>query len=230
MALYAISDLHLSFSVNKPMNVFGEIWENYENILRDNWQKKIKQNDLIVIPGDISWATYVSDTALDFDYINRLNGQKIILKGNHDYWWATLNKLKVFLEEKKFSTISFLHNNHFEYGGYAICGTRGWVYPKNPEDEKLSNREIERLKLSLESAGDREQKKLVFLHYPPCDDRLRIWEKYTEIFHQYHVEKVFYGHLHAEAQNYAFEGVYDGVEYKLVSCDYLQFDPYKIMD
>ncbi len=228
MALYAISDLHLSFGVNKPMNVFGEIWENYENILRDNWQKKIKQNDLIVIPGDISWATYVSDTALDFDYINRLNGQKIILKGNHDYWWTTLNKLKVFLEEQNFSTISFLHNNHFEYGGYAICGTRGWVYPKSAEDEKLSNREIERLKLSLESAG--EQKKIVFLHYPPCDDRLRIWERYNEIFHQYHVEKVFYGHLHAKAQNYAFEGKVDGVEYKLVSCDYLQFDPYKILD
>ena len=125
MSLFAIDDLHLSLSVNKPMDIFGDRWSNHVEKLTKNWNETVSEDDVVVIPGDISWAINFDEAKADFDYINKLNGTKIISKGNHDYWWSTLSKLNAFLAENNFDTIKFLHNNHYSYENYGICGTRG---------------------------------------------------------------------------------------------------------
>lgn len=232
MALYTIADLHLPLGIDKPMDIFGKAWENYVERLADNWQSKVCDGDTIVLAGDFSWATYLEQSVKDFDYLYRLNGKKILLKGNHDYWWTTMNKLREFCGAHNFSDIDFLQNNSFMYNDIAICGTRGWMHPAwdnfSSDDRKIYNREVQRLELSLQSAKDFREI-YVFMHYPPMSTALERNEV-TEMMKKYGVTKCFYGHLHASAHKNAVEGVVDGIEYKLVSGDYVEFNPVKLCD
>lgn len=222
MAIYAISDLHLGLSTDKPMDIFGPRWENYLEILKENWQSTIQPEDLVLLPGDLSWATYVDHGEEDFRFLHELNGIKLVSKGNHDYWWETLSKLNSFLDKNAFSSIQFLHNTMYRYGDIAICGAKG--YPdngKSEEDLKLYNRELARLQLSLEAAKKTDAKVIyVMLHYPPT-----LESDFAKMLENYGVSLCIYGHLHGPAHRLALEGRYHGVEYQLVSADYLHFRP-----
>lgn len=228
MSLYAIADLHLSFAVNKPMNIFSG-WEDYVERLTENWQNTVKCEDTVVIPGDISWGMNFSEVKADFDYINRLNGRKIIIKGNHDYWWNTMSKMNRFLEENGFNTISILNNNHYAYGEYGICGTRGWVKDtEEPADAKVLAREAQRLETSIKSALADDKKPLVFLHYPPVYNNEYNYDIIDVLF-KYDIKQCWYGHLHGRAHRFAVCGEYDGINYQLVAGDFVQFCPKFIM-
>lgn len=225
MALFAISDLHLSLGTDKPMDVFGDCWKNYEQKLKDNWENNVTDDDYIILNGDNSWATYIQNAEEDFAFIHSLPGKKILCKGNHDYWWTTMNKQKVFCAEKGYDSIDFLHNNYFLYKNVAICGTRGWQITINDEeDQKIYTRELGRLEASIKmSLKDNPQDVVVALHYPPDDN-------FKEIIKKYDINKCVYGHLHAYAHKNAINGTIDGVDYRLVSCDFLNFMPLKIID
>ncbi len=222
MAIYSISDLHLGISADKPMDIFGPRWENYLELLKDNWQKTVEPDDLVLIPGDISWAMYIKEAEEDFRFLNDLNGIKLISKGNHDYWWETLNKLQQYVKDKGFSTIQFMHNTVYQHGSIAICAAKG--YPDNgktEEDHKLYNREVMRLKLSLDMAKKTDASVIfVMLHYPPT-----LSSDFAKLMEEYGVSRCLYGHLHGASHKMALEGRYNGVEYTLVSADYLQFQP-----
>ena len=227
MALYAIGDLHLCLGAPKPMDVFGGAWVGYMDKLND-YMSVIKPEDTTVLLGDLSWALSLDEAKDDFGWIDRIPGRKIILKGNHDYWWSTATKFYNFCSEHGFSDQFILNNNHFEYDGWAICGTRGWFYEEDrsgEHDEKVFKRELLRLEASLQSAGDLP--KMVFLHYPPlykgysCDEIITL-------LHKYDVRRCYYGHLHGGSHNLAIEGLWDGVEYRLVSADRLNFRPFGI--
>lgn len=227
MGLYAISDLHLSLSSDKPMDVFGEQWYNHDERIKENWIKKITDKDTILIAGDISWSMKIEDGKADLQWIHRLPGRKIISKGNHDYWWGSISKLNSLYED-----ISFVQNNFFTYENYAICGTRGWTIPGekySDHDMKIYNREQIRLKISLDKAVEAGYNKIiVMIHYPPVNDKFENSD-FTNIFEQYGVEKVVYGHLHGPSLKHVFEGKQNGIEYIMTSCDYINFDPIKIM-
>lgn len=224
MSLYVIGDLHLSFGADKPMDVFRG-WEDYVGRLTQNWQNKITPDDTVVVAGDISWGMTLEEAAEDFRYLDGLNGKKIVLKGNHDYWFSTKTKVERFLEENGFSTISVLFNNAYRYGDYAICGTRGWMIDSgSPADSKVMQREAGRLRLSLEAGKQLGGEPLVFLHYPPvtfasCSEEL------VAVLREYGAKRCYYGHLHGQACEYAVNGIRNGIEYRLVSGDYIQFDP-----
>ncbi len=226
MALFAISDLHLSFGTDKPMNIFGSKWENYTNRLAENWQSKIKKDDTVIIPGDISWAMYLEDADKDFGFINSLNGTKIILKGNHDYWWTTVSKMEKFLDDKGFNTIKILNNTAYCYRNIALCGTRGWNFVtenSKENDKKIFERERIRLVLSLESAQALNPEKIVVaMHYPPVSENER---DFFDILKEYKVDRCIYGHLHGPSHQNAIEGEVDGVKINLVAGDYINFDP-----
>ena len=228
MALYAIGDLHLCLGAEKPMDIFGGAWVGYMDKLRDGLAK-VKPEDTVVLLGDLSWALDLDNAAADFAWINEIPGRKIILKGNHDYWWSTAAKFYKFCEANGFSNMEILNNNHFEYEGWAICGTRGWFFEEErsgEHDEKVFKRELLRLEASLKSAGDLP--KMVFLHYPPRYKGYTC-EPILELLKQYEVRKCFYGHLHSASHALAVEGLWDGVEYRLVSADRLDFKPYPVI-
>lgn len=229
--IFAISDLHLSLSSDKPMDVFGGDWHDYVRRIEDNWQSIVGINDTVVIAGDISWAMKLEDALEDFSFIDRLNGRKIISKGNHDYFWNTAAKMKAFFEKNSFSSIEILHNNSLCVEGLHICGSKGY---NNDDDDtaqhnkKLIDRERARLKISLDSACQNgAESAVVFLHYPPIGKTFEVTE-ITSLMTEYGVKKCFYGHLHGRAINNAFEGEKDGIEYKLISADCLKFKPIKI--
>lgn len=225
MSLYAIADTHLSFGTDKPMDSF-EGWQDYTSRLEKNWNKLVEEDDDVVIAGDISWAMDFSQLKADFDFLESLNGNKIILKGNHDYWWNTMAKLNKFLADNNYKTIRFLFNNSFELGNASICGTRGWMMGcENEEDIKILNREVGRLRRSLESAGCPEK---LFLHYPPVSDISRC-DEIINVLKEFGIKKCYYGHLHGDAAKYAVSGVVDGIDYKLISCDKLKFTPCLIL-
>ena len=230
MSLYAIGDLHFSTAVNKPMNIFGDNWENHEKKIIDSWNSKVNKNDTVLIVGDTSWGINMDEATFDLDIIHNLPGKKIYVKGNHDYWWTTVAKLNKLYED-----MSFLQNNFYSYNEYAICGTRGWICPNDvkftEDDEKIYKREAHRLKLSLDAAKKAGfEKIIVIMHYPPTNDKLEP-SLFTDIYEEYKVEKVIYGHLHGkESFKMGLEGIREGVEYKLVSCDYVDFNLVKIMD
>ncbi len=223
MALFSISDLHLSFGADKPMDVFGKKWENYEEKLKNNWNNLVSKDDVVIVNGDNSWSTYLEDTFEDFDFINKLNGTKIILKGNHDYWWTTMSKHRKWCEQNGFDTLNFLHNNYYMYNDTAICGTRGWQLTSRDEDDvKVHNRELERLKISLDLASKENPGNIIVaLHYPPDEDFCRLIEGYN-------VNMCLFGHLHSAGFKDYRDYEENGIAYKLVSCDYLEFIPYKI--
>ena len=222
MSLFAIADTHLSFGTDKPMDSFPG-WNDYVDRIEKNWNKIVTDDDTVVIAGDISWAMNFDELKADFDFIERLNGKKIILKGNHDYWWNTSKKMNDFIESQRYKTISILFNNSYDVDGVSVCGSRGWLFDVDDEhDEKVLNREVGRLRLSLESAVNDE--KIVFLHYPPvttdtkCDEILNLLKEYG-------IKKCYYGHLHGIAAKKAIDDVVDGIEFRLISCDRLGFVP-----
>lgn len=229
MALYAIGDLHLALGKDKPMDIFGENWTNHAEKLRNGFEK-LSDDDICVICGDLSWGMNLQDAREDFLFIESLPGRKIILKGNHDYWWSTASKAKAFFDENNIKTIDILHNNCFEYSEYAICGTRGWFFEEEngaEHDRKIMLREIMRLEASLKAAGDR--KKLVFLHYPP------IYLKYEcpeilELLKRHGVRLCCYGHIHGKGCRAAFNSWRDGTEFRLVSADHVNFCPVKLLN
>ncbi len=228
MALYAIGDLHLSFGVDKPMDVFGGAWTGYVEKLKESFGV-ISHEDTVVLLGDLSWGLDLQQAREDFAWMNEIPGRKILLKGNHDYWWNTVAKFTKFCQENSFSDLNILNNNHYEYGDFALCGTRGWFYTEDrstPQDEKVFRRELCRLEASLKSAG--EKQKLVFLHYPPKYKGYEC-EEILELLRRYDVKRCFYGHLHGQSHGLAMEGVWDGIEYRLVSADYLNFKPYMVL-
>ena len=225
MALYAMGDLHLCLGAPKPMDVFGGAWLGYMDKLKQGLSV-ITAKDTLVLMGDLSWALDLNSAVADFAWINEIPGRKIILKGNHDYWWSTQAKFTKFCLENGFSDLNLLNNNCYFYDDWAICGTRGWFFEEErsgDHDEKVFRRELIRLEASLKAAGDRE--KMVFLHYPPrykgytCREILDLLESYG-------VRQCFYGHLHGASHKLAMEGTWDGVEYRLLSADYLNFQPY----
>ncbi len=230
MIIYTISDLHLPLGIDKPMDIFGRRWENYVEKTEYNWKNTVKEDDLVILGGDFSWATYLEESEKDFEFLNDLPGQKILLKGNHDYWWTTHSKLKKFMEEKKFSTVSFLHNNSYLAGNIGICGTRGWSLDSitSAEDKKIYERELLRLKLSIDDAkGKGAERIFVFTHFPPVTEQLKS-TAFHRILAEEKVERCVYGHLHGISHKNAFEGIIDGVEYTLASGDYTGFELIKL--
>lgn len=228
MSLYAIADLHLSLSSGKPMNIFPG-WDNHVERLEKNWQATVSPDDTVVVPGDISWAINFDEAKADFDFINRLNGHKVIMKGNHDYWWNSMAKMNRFLEENGFDTITIVHNNYYPYGEYGICGTRGWIKDtEEPADAKVLAREAGRLETSIKAALADGKKPIVFLHYPPifANDYNR---EILDVLFQYDIKTCYYGHLHGNAHRYAVCGEVDGINYQLIAGDFVQFCPKFIM-
>ena len=233
MSIYVIGDMHLSFSTDKPMDIFGNNWENHAEKIKNNWINCVKEDDYVILPGDFSWATYLEDTVEDFKFLNDLPGKKILLKGNHDYWWTTLSQMNKFIVLNEFKNISFLYNNSYLIENKVIVGTRGWVTNnRNQENMKILKRELNRLKLSLEDGikkyGD-DKEIYAFIHYPPFykeDVEERI--DFIKLLKKYNVKKCFYGHLHGVSIKDAVEGEYEGIEFKLVSADGLNFELHKI--
>lgn len=227
MSIFAIADLHLSFANPKPMDIFGNNWTNHEEKIKEDWKEKVGEEDLVLLPGDFSWAMSLEDTYKDFEYLNNLPGRKILLKGNHDYWWNSMTKLNNYIREKNFRNIDFLYNNSYEFEGKIISGTRGWnLVPNEENDETIIRREILRLELSITDGirkyGE-DKEIIVCMHYPPTNKSLLDNSEYIKIMQKYNVKKCIYGHLHGESHKEAIEGNIGGVEVKLVSSDYLDF-------
>lgn len=224
MAIYAIGDLHLSVAADKPMDIFAG-WENHTEKLIANWKKKITDQDTIVLAGDISWEMSLGKAIPDFRLIHQLPGQKIILKGNHDYWWTSLSKMRETLEKHELDSIHFLHNNSYYVEGVHICGSRGWIFENGePYDEKIIRREALRIEASLKSRGSEEGETMLFLHYPPIYAGQTL-EPYIKLMQQYGVSRCYYGHIHGKGYKYAVSGLCRGIEMSLISADYLSFDP-----
>ena len=227
MSLFAIGDLHLSLDGSKSMDVFGGRWTDYQQKIERGFSL-LTEEDVCVLCGDLVWGMTMEAAREDFLFISRLPGKKIILKGNHDYWWSTAAKAYRFFEENGMENMQILNNNCYEYREYAICGTRGWFFEEERGDEhdrKIMLREVGRLEASLKAAGER--KKLVFLHYPPiyqgyeCPEILSLLE-------QYQVERCYYGHIHGKGHSAAFQGERNGTVFRMVSADYLDFYPLKV--
>ena len=231
MAIYAIGDLHLSLNNEKPMNIFGENWEKHEEKIRESWLETVNDEDLVLIPGDFSWKMHLKDMYEDFNYLNSMPGKKLLLKGNHDYWWETLAKMRKFINDNNFKNIDFVYNNSYEYENKIIAGTRGWALNDTENSEKMNHREEERLKLSIQDGlkyGDSKEI-ICMMHYPPIKKaETLISSEYIEIMKMYNVKTCIYGHLHGKSHEEAFEGIYEGINFKLVSADYLGFKLYKV--
>ena len=229
MAIYTIADLHLSFNTNKPMDIFGQNWHNYEEKIKQDWLSKVKQDDLVMLPGDFSWAMCLDEAKKDFEFINNLPGKKILLKGNHDYWWTTVTSMRKYIKNNNLKNIDFLYNNSYQYGNYILAGTRGWSQTEDEVDKKIFKREVLRLELSITEGikqyGE-EKEILVFMHYPPIMKTNIVQNEmndFIKIMKKYNVRKCYYGHLHGESHQEAFEGELDGIQFELVSSDYLDF-------
>ena len=235
MAIYAISDLHLALSTPKPMDIFGEGWTRYMDRTEEAWRAVVQPEDHVLIPGDLSWATYLEAADADFDFLEALPGRKVISKGNHDYWWTTMRKMQAYLERRRLETISFLFNDVIRIGTVAVAAARGWLCPGMPdykavEDEKIYLREIGRLQLSLAALEKQQQpydKLIVMLHFPPFSNKVQ-QTAFTEILEACHPDICLYGHLHGPAAQYAYQGKLGGTEFIMVAADHLQFHPLRI--
>lgn len=236
MSIYVIGDLHLSFGQDKPMNIFGENWNDHANKIKNNWIKKVKEDDLVVLPGDFSWAMHLEDAFEDFKYLSKLPGTKLLLKGNHDYWWSTLNKMKNYLNENGFNKIDFIYNSAYLYNNKIIVGTRGWSLQDSENSNKMIHRESERLKLSIEDGIKQfgiDKEIICFMHYPPINSKNIMKNNHLEFFStmkQYNVKRCYYGHLHGKSHMEAINEIVEGIKFQLVSSDYLNFDLIKIED
>ena len=225
-----MADLHLcKGNPEKTMSIFNG-WQNYQELIEKNWKELISDSDTIVLPGDISWGMSLKEAASDFKFIERLPGQKIVIKGNHDYWWTTKKKMEDFFAAEGCTSIKILHNNHYRYGEYGICGTRGWVnMPGETQDEKVLRREVQRLETSIRSALDEGLKPIVFLHYPPIFATNFNYD-ILDVLYRYKIEECYYGHIHGKsAHDLCVKNTYDGINFHLIAGDYLQFIPEKIV-
>lgn len=230
MSLYVIGDLHLCFSdPTKTMSIFGG-WESYQERIEKNWLDTVKAEDTVVLAGDISWGMNLRQAEPDLRFINELPGRKIILKGNHDYWWVTKKKMEDFFTEAGFDTLNILHNNHYPYENYGICGTRGWVnMPGETQDEKVLKREVQRLETSIQSAVSAGLEPLVFMHYPPIFAANFNYD-ILEILYRYKIKECYYGHIHGRsAHELCVTNTYDDINFHLIAGDYTQFMPVKVM-
>ncbi len=227
MALYVIGDLHLSFGADKPMDVFGDNWLNHHEKIKADWLSKVTPEDVVIIPGDISWAMSFEAAHVDLSWIEALPGRKVCFKGNHDYWWSTQSKMA-----GKYATIEFVHNAFAVYEGIALCGTRGWLCPNevkfDEDDLRIYKREILRLENSILAAKKAGYNNIYgILHYPPTNDKKHP-SGFTEIFEKHGVKEVVYGHIHAKANfKYGLNQVFNGVSYHLTSCDFLEFSLFR---
>ena len=230
MSIYAISDLHLSFNTNKPMNIFG--WNDYEEKIKQDWLEKVRDEDLVLLPGDFSWEMKLENTYKDFEFINNLPGSKLLLKGNHDLWWTTLKRMRNFLKEKEFYNIDFIYNNSYEFENHIISGTRGWnLVSENADDKKIKDRELLRLENSIKDGIQQfgeDKPIIVCMHYPPLLKEIKNSE-FTKILEKYNVKECLYGHLHGKSHVNVFDRIYNNVNYKMVSCDYTNFKLIKIV-
>ena len=224
MAIYAISDLHLSFGTDKPMDIFGMHWENHAKRLQENWLRMVGADDYVLICGDISWG-------INLAFIEALPGSKILSKGNHDYWWSTAHKFSSHFELRGYKTLNILHNNAYKAGDYTICGSRGWKSPDeegfNSEDQKIFNRELERLKLSLKAGQELGGEIIAMLHYPPFDSRHRP-NAFAKRLKEFGVRTCIYGHIHGNANESWKDEWIDDIRYHLVSCNIIGFSPIKL--
>ncbi len=229
MSLFSIADLHLSMSREKPMDIFGGWWINHTETLENHWISTISEMDTVIIPGDISWALKFEEAKQDLDWLSALPGRKILVKGNHDLWWTSIQKM-----QNLYNNIEFIQNSSAVYQGYALCGTRGWLCPGESgfdvHDDKIYKRELGRLEFSLASARNRGCAKIIgILHFPPTNERLEP-SGFTELFEKYQVEVVVYGHLHGEeAYKYGLQGNRNAVDYRLTSCDFLACKPLQLL-
>jgi len=232
MSIYVIGDLHLSFKNPKPMDIFGDNWENHEEKIKQDWLLKVKDEDTVILAGDFSWAINMEDALDDFQFINNLPGKKILLKGNHDYWWTTVTSMKRKLEQNNILNIDFLYNNSFEIENKILCGTRGWslLEEDSDEDKKIIDREVGRLKYSIQDGiqkyGD-EKEIIVFLHYPPITQAYLFKNEpspFIEVLKEYEIKKCYYGHLHGPSIKDAVNGNIEEIELKLVSADGVDFE------
>lgn len=225
MRIYAIGDLHLSSDGTKPMDIYGGQWINHAERLKKNWEALVEADDVVIIPGDISWALKRQDAENDLNFIAGLPGKKVLLKGNHDLWWSSVTKLNEFHE-----SMYFLQNTCYMAGETAICGSRGWMCPGDEDftqqDEKIYKREMGRLRLSLEAAEKENPKEIIgAMHFPPMNSKKED-SCFTELFKEFGVKTVIYGHLHGEDAHYkGVSGIYEGIRYQLVSCDFLKCCP-----
>ena len=228
MALFAIADTHLSLSTNKPMNIFSG-WDDYVERLEAHWRDLITDEDTVVIAGDVSWGMNLKQAREDFAFLNSLPGKKLILKGNHDYWWTTRRQMDLFFEENGFDTLRIVHNDAVVVDDkYAVCGTRGWFFDAEEDADKLVLlREAGRLRTSIKAAKETGHKPVVFLHYPPryadqiCDEILAVLQEEE-------ITDCFYGHVHGNGIRLAVNGEAEGIRYRLISADALRFCPIRV--
>lgn len=230
MSIYTISDLHLSLGMDKPMDIFGNNWKNHEKKIRDNWIKKVKKEDLVLLPGDFSWAMYIEDAKKDFEYLNELPGTKLLLKGNHDYWWESIKKMREFLKNNNFKNIDFIYNNSYIWENKIIVGTRGWSeQEENPE--KIIRRENLRLEMSIKDGLQRfgeDKEIIVCMHYPPFNGYTKEELNLVKTMKKYNTKICIYGHVHGEVGKDAKQGMIDGIRFIMASSDQTNFDLIKI--
>lgn len=230
MAIWAIADLHLSHDRAKPMDIFGPCWENHAEKIAANWRRLVGGDDLVIVAGDISWAMQLSGAADDMNWIAALPGRKLLLRGNHDYWWSSISKVRAALPPG----MAALQNDHYVFEDWAICGSRGWICPgeegfDSEHDEKIYRREIGRLELSLESARLAGRERIVAaLHYPPFN-RQGSPSGFTELLERYGVSYCVYGHIHDEGRDRLFQGERGGVNYIFVAADGVDFTPVRVI-
>ncbi len=230
MAIFALGDLHLSHEQDKPMDVFGPGWENHTKKIKENWNRLVGGDDLVIVPGDISWAMRLAEALPDLEWLSNLNGTKLLVRGNHDYWWSSIGKVRSRLPP----SVHALQNDHFTWEEFAITGTRGWICPgedgfDNEHDQKIYLREIQRLQLSLESArSDSFQELIAALHFPPFN-RMGQPSAFTDLLEEYRVRICVFGHIHDEGRNSIFQGSKNGVEYRFVAADGNNFSPVRLV-
>lgn len=231
MKVFAISDPHLSFANPKPMDIFGDNWDNHAARMKEAWKESVGEEDLVLIPGDISWAMKGEDALPDIEFLDSCPGYKVMLRGNHDYWWNSISKVRAMLPERFFA----LQNDSLRFGKILLCGTRGWTCPgssvfSEEDDRKIYEREVMRQKMSISSMNRQEGDYVIgMMHYPPFNEK-REESDFSRAWAEGKVNEVIYGHLHGRSCFSAFEGERDGVLYHLVSCDYLQFKPKLLLE
>lgn len=224
MSLFAIADTHLSLSTDKPMDIFGG-WQDYMQRLEKNWKALVSDEDTVVIAGDISWAMSLEGALEDFKFLNGLPGKKLIFKGNHDYWWSTMRKMEKFLEDNELNTLKIMHNSAVRVGDYAVCGSRGWFFDAEEDpDNKVLLREAGRVRRSIEAAKGIGGEPIVFLHYPPLTQNL-VCNEIVSVLKETGVKRCYYGHLHGKSTLNAFIGEKEGINFNIISGDYLKFCP-----
>lgn len=230
MSLFVIADTHLSFSArNKTMEVFSG-WADYQARLKQQWEAVVAPQDTVVIPGDISWAMQLEESLPDFQFLDQLPGTKIIGKGNHDYWWNTRKKMEDFFAAHHLNTLHILFNNAYRVDGIAVCGSRGWFFDAESDaDQKVLLREAGRLRASIQAAKQLGGEPVVFLHYPPRS-RTQVCQEMDQVLREEGILRCYYGHLHGPAARDAVNGMQDGIDYRLISSDFLQFCPANVLE